>query len=154
MIFLLDTDTLIFMARGMKRSARRSRRKQALRLVEQCRAAQGVGDSIAVSAISVSELEFGAQHSGEYESEAATVRKLLVPFDVYDYDATVCPSKYGRIRQALESSGAAIGAMDLLIAAHALAVSATLVTNNVEHFSRVPDLRIVNWLKSSPDVSD
>lgn len=154
MIFLLDTDTLIFMARGLKRSARRSRRKQALRLVEQCRAAQDVGDSIAVSAITVSELEFGAQHSGEYESEAAAVHKLLVPFDVYDYDAIMCPSQYGRIRQALETSGAAIGAMDLLIAAHALAVSATLVTNNVEHFSRVPDLRIVNWLKSSPDVNN
>ena len=148
MIYLLDTDTLIFMARWLKRSARQSRRKQAQRLVEQCHSARDIGDSIAVSAITVSELEFGARHSGEYESEVAAVHKLLAPFDVYDYDAIVCPSHYGRIRQELEASGTAIGAMDLLIAAHALSISATLVTNNLRHFSRVPDLKAVNWLAS------
>lgn len=49
----------------------------------------------------------------------------------------------------LESKGVPIGAMDLLIAAHALALDATLVTNNRAHFSRIAGLRIENWMTSS-----
>ena len=61
-------------------------------------------------------------------------------------DAIVCPSHYGRIRHELETEGVTIGSMDLLIAAHALALDATLVSNNLAHFSRVRGLKTVNWL--------
>jgi tRNA(fMet)-specific endonuclease VapC len=50
------------------------------------------------------------------------------------------------VRRELEVKGLVIGAMDLLIAAHALALDATLVSNNVAHFSRVPGLKVENWL--------
>ena len=53
---------------------------------------------------------------------------------------------YGRIRHELHSNGIVIGAVDMLIAAHALALGATLVTNNTPHFSRVPGLKTANWL--------
>ncbi len=52
---------------------------------------------------------------------------------------------YAEIRSALEKKGRAIGAMDMLIAAHALATEATVVTANERHFSQVPDLNVENW---------
>ena len=51
------------------------------------------------------------------------------------------------MRTSLEASGLPIGAMDTLIAAHALALGATLVTNNSRDFDRVPDLAVENWLE-------
>jgi tRNA(fMet)-specific endonuclease VapC len=102
---------------------------------------------VGLSAVTISELEFGARRSGDYEAEVAAVRKVLAPFDLYDYDAVLCPQHFGRIRAELEARGATIGSMDLLIAAHALALDATLVTNNDAHFSRVAGLRVVNWVK-------
>lgn len=146
MIYLLDTDIVIFMVRGLKSSTRqRARRDKALAIVERCRQAQASGDTIATSAITVSELEFGAHNSPEYESEIAAVHKLLAPFDVLDYDGVECPAHYGRVRGELEQSGQAIGAMDLLIAAHALAISATLVTNNLNYFRRITGLTVEQW---------
>ena len=146
MIHLLDTDTLIFMIRGLKSSQRPARRRQARALVERCRQAQAAGDSVGLSAVTVSELEFGARKSGKYEVEIAAVQKVLTPFDLHDYDSTLCPLHYGKVRQELEARGLAIGAMDLMIAAHAIALDATVVTNNLAHFSRVPGLRTANWL--------
>jgi tRNA(fMet)-specific endonuclease VapC len=145
-IYLLDIDTLIFMARGQKPSRKAAQREQASRVVVRCTAAQAAGHSVGLSAITVSELEYGAQLSGQYETEMIAVRKLLTPFDLYDYDAVVCPAHYGRIRSELETKGLIIGSMDLLIAAHALALDGTLVSNNVAHFSRVSGLRVENWL--------
>jgi tRNA(fMet)-specific endonuclease VapC len=114
--------------------------------LEHCRKVQAAGDSVGLSALTVSELEFGARCSGKYDNEIAAVRKVLTPFDVYDYDAVSCPEHYGRIRHQLEAAGRSIGSMDLLIAAHALALDATLVTNNHAHFSRVDRLKTANWL--------
>jgi tRNA(fMet)-specific endonuclease VapC len=146
MIYLLDTDTLIYMVRGLK-SGKPSRNQQRARaLVERCRKTQAAGESVGLSAVTVSELEFGARASGQYETEMQAVRKLLTPFDIYDYDCVHCPHHYGRIRHELEARGASIGGMDLLIAAHSLALAATLVSNNLAHFSRVAGLTAVSWI--------
>lgn len=146
MLYFLDTDTVIFMLRGLKAPVRqRARRAKALALVDRCRRAQGHGDIVALSAVTVSELEFGARSSANYDEEIAAVRKTLTPFEVFDYDGVNCPVHYGRIRSELERAGATIGAMDLLIAAHALAVSATVVTNNTAHFRRVRGLQVTSW---------
>jgi tRNA(fMet)-specific endonuclease VapC len=148
MIYLFDADLLIFMIRGLKVSTGRTAdRRRAAALVDRCRKAQAEGDSVGLSAVTVSELEFGARRSGHYDDEMAAVSKVLTPFDLYDYDSLACPRQYGQIRHELETKGQAIGSMDLLIAAHALALDATLVTNNDAHFSRVKGLRVVNWLK-------
>ena len=72
--------------------------------------------------------------------------KSLVPLEIIDFDyyaATV----YGTIRNHLEKKGAPIGAMDLLIASHALSKNITLVTNNEKEFNRVPRLKVENWVK-------
>jgi tRNA(fMet)-specific endonuclease VapC len=150
MIYLLDTDTLIYMVRGLKivapkNESQRERFRLAGKIAAHCRRQQSLGHEIGLSAITVAELEFGAQHSGNYEKEIAAVRKILMPFVCCEFDATDCAESYGRVRHALERAGKNIGAMDLLIAAHALALSATLVTNNAAHFSRVPGLKCANW---------
>jgi tRNA(fMet)-specific endonuclease VapC len=147
-IYLLDTDLLIFMVRGLKAATRPTRlRQQAGLMMDRCRQAQAAGDTVGLSAITVSELELGARNSGKYDEEVASVRKVLTPFELYDYDAVSCPIHYGRIRDELETKGKTIGSMDILIAAHALALDGALVTNNDAHFSRVTGLRVVNWLK-------
>src|SRR5207247_2264382 len=97
------------------------------------------------SAITISELEFGARNSGRYEEEIAAVHKVLSPFDALAFDATKAPERYGLVRHVLERAGTPIGAMDLLIAAHALSVDATLVTGNQEHFGRIDGLKIAQW---------
>ena len=103
------------------------------------------GHAVGVSAVTVSELAFGAWKSGRPEDESAAVAKILAPFDIYDYEAVICAPPYGRIRHDLEQAGQVIGAMDLLIAAHALGLDATLVTNNLAHFRRVPGLKVTDW---------
>ena len=149
MIYLLDTDLLIFLVRGLKALHRRQPRQQATVVLEHCRKAQANGDSVGLSAVTVSELEFGARNSDNYEREIAAVHKILTPFEVHDYDAVLCPQHYGRVRHELEAKGKSIGAMDLLIAAQALALRGTLVTNNEAHFSRIEGLKVVNWLKAA-----
>jgi tRNA(fMet)-specific endonuclease VapC len=145
-LYVLDTDMVIFILRGLKATARqRTRRERALALVTRCREAQASGDVVGLSAVTVSELEFGAYNSGNYETEIAAVRKILTPFEVFDYDGTTCPAHYGRIRHELEQAGQAIGAMDLLITAHALALAATFVTNNLAHFQRISGLSVTRW---------
>ena len=146
MLFLLDSDIVIFVLRGLKAPARqRSRRDKAMAVVGRCRSAQARGDHVGLSAITVSELEFGAHKSEVYENEIVAVRKLLTPFEIFDYDGVTCPPHYGRVRHELEQAGRPIGAMDLLIAAHALALGATLVTNNLGHFRRITGLKVTQW---------
>jgi tRNA(fMet)-specific endonuclease VapC len=60
----------------------------------------------------------------------------------YDDDAAL---HYGRLRAYLEKKGIPIGSLDMLIAAHALSVNCTLVTNNEKEFKRIKNLKINNW---------
>jgi len=58
---------------------------------------------------------------------------------------------YGKIRTYLEKNGTPIGSLDMMIAAHALSLNVILITNNTKEFSRVPHLKIENWI--STDVA-
>jgi tRNA(fMet)-specific endonuclease VapC len=75
----------------------------------------------------------------------ATLEKFLSPLVVLDYDLGAA-RKYGELRAYLEQQGTPIGPLDQQIAAHALALDVTLVTNNVREFERVPGLRLENWI--------
>jgi tRNA(fMet)-specific endonuclease VapC len=146
MHYMLDSDTLILMIRGHKASERRpARRERARKLVARCRREQALGNIVGISAITVSELEYGARNSERYDEEIATVQQILTPFELLDFDSLDCAFHYGRIRRDLERAGQSIGAMDLLIAAHALALSMTLVSDNQSHFQRVSGLKTVRW---------
>jgi tRNA(fMet)-specific endonuclease VapC len=93
----------------------------------------------------VSEWEFAARKSVRYEDEIAAVAKILAPFEIYDYAAVGCAPHYGHIPHELEQAGQTIGAMDLLIGAHAFSLDATLVTNNLAYFRGVPGLKVTDW---------
>jgi tRNA(fMet)-specific endonuclease VapC len=151
MIYLLDTDTFIFMVRGLKIRAagnERQRRSKAMarRIFDTGRGKTLTGHEVALSAITVSELEFGARHGRNYDEEIELLRRVMSPFALLDFDAFSCPIFYGEIRYTLSTQGTPIGNMDLLIAAHAKALNATLVTNNTVEFSRVPGLTCENWV--------
>src|SRR5207253_373720 len=136
-------DTFIFMVRGLKHHStinerQRQRQATAHRIFNRCQKCRIAEDEIALSAVTVAELEYGAHNSGDYGNEMSIVRRAMTPFARLPFDADDCAAHYGKIRHALESAGKSIGSFDTLIAAHALALGATLVTNNTDEFSRVP----------------
>ena len=111
--------------------------------VEQ-RLAQCSPEAVVLSAIVVSELQFGAANSAVPTRNQATLKTFLSGFEVLAYGhhaAEVC----GDIRASLRRSGTLIGSTDMFIAAHALANGFVLVTNNVREFGRISQLQIENW---------
>ena len=103
-----------------------------------------VGD-IGISAITYAELEYGVANSQAPDRNRAALTEFLAPLELMDFQAEVA-ILYGSIRADLTHKGRLIGPLDLLIAAHALYLNMTLVTNNTKEFSRVPNLRIDNWV--------
>lgn len=101
--------------------------------------------AIGISIITLAELMYGAAKSRHPQRNKEALAEFTAPFEVASFDTGAADS-YGRLRTALEKHGRPIGAMDLLIAAHALSLGVTLVTNNVGEFGRVPGLRVENWL--------
>jgi tRNA(fMet)-specific endonuclease VapC len=99
---------------------------------------------LGVSVITACELAFGAQKSDSSRNVEA-LKKFLLPLQVYEFtDDAVW--QYARVRTHLRSAGSPIGPLDTLIAAHALALDAVVVTNNRKEFDRVPGLRVENWV--------
>ena len=101
------------------------------------------------SIIVAAELRFGAEKKGSPELAGRVDRALAgLPVMALNSDAD---RFYGQLRADLERRGQLIGANDMLIAAHALAMDAVIVTDNTDEFSRVQGLRLENWLVRSPD---
>ncbi len=99
---------------------------------------------IGVSTITVAELRLGVQKSRQRLQNEQALDRFLIPLAIaeFDYEAAVA---YGRLRAALEAAGTPIGPLDMLIAAHAVSLGVTLVTNNIHEFARVPGLKVENW---------
>jgi tRNA(fMet)-specific endonuclease VapC len=98
---------------------------------------------IAVSSITGAELAYGVAKSGSTRNRQA-LEKFLIPLDILPFDA-VAMHQYGQLRAQLEKQGTPIGPLDMLIAAHALTLGCTLVTNNLREFERVPGITLENW---------
>lgn len=103
--------------------------------------------SIGISSVTAAELTFGVAKSGSARNREA-LEMFLAPLEVMPFDASAI-WHYGELRAALERRGQPIGALDTMIAAHALAANTILVTNNTREFSRVPELRLQNWVNST-----
>lgn len=131
-LYLLDSNILSDLIRNPS-----GRAAQAIREI-------GV-DEIATSVIVAAELRFGAAKSGSPRI-AERLEAMLERLRVHPLEPPA-DAVYGHIRARLEREGRSIGANDLLIAAHALALDATLVTDNEREFSRVEGLRTLNWLR-------
>lgn len=99
---------------------------------------------IVISAITHSELEYGVAKSSKQEENREALIKFLAALEIAPYDDKAA-ADYGQIRNHLEKKGAVVGAMDMLIGAHARSIPVTLVTNNIKEFKRIPGLRVENW---------
>jgi tRNA(fMet)-specific endonuclease VapC len=98
---------------------------------------------LCVSVVTAAELQFGAEKAGR-PALKVLVNEYLERLPILDWTQGVV-ADYARIRTALERVGKPIGNMDLLIAAHAVSESSTLVTNNLRHFEHVPGLKVEVW---------
>ena len=109
------------------------------------RLAEMRGAQICTSIIVAAEMRFGIARKKS--------PKLAAQLEAVLDGLEVCPLEppadvfYGDLRTQLEAAGTPIGANDLLIAAHALALGCTLVTDNVREFSRIKSLTLENWLR-------
>ena len=128
--FMLDTDTVSFALRG--------RGQVATRLLDHR------PSEICMSSITLAELRYGA--------DMRRSRKLHRLIDTFGEAMAVAPfdrvaaDRFGAIAASLARKGVSIGGFDTLIAAHALALGLTLVTNNSRHFERVAGLKTENWV--------
>lgn len=99
------------------------------------------------TAVTIGELAYGAARVGRPELYERAIGLLgatrILPFD------RRAAEHYGRIRTELERLGTRLADPDLRIAATVLAVDGTLISGNVRHFARVPELRVEDWLHTS-----
>jgi tRNA(fMet)-specific endonuclease VapC len=102
-------------------------------------------NSICTSIIVAAELRYGCAKKGS-ERLFKAVEELLSEIDILPFESPA-DVVYGGIRSELERVGKPIGANDLLIAAHASTIDATIVTANVYEFKRVRGLKVENWLE-------
>ena len=128
---MLDSDICVDVMRGRSPAIRN-------RLARTDRA------EVAVSSIVAAELWTGVSKSIHPEQSRNAVRAFLSYVTVLDWPAEAAAT-YGALRARLETSGRSIGAMDLLIAAHAVHEKAILVTRNQSEFRRVSGLRVESW---------
>ncbi len=129
--FLLDTDTCIYFIRRKPPQIITRLRKLPL-------------SSVGISSITLSELEYGVMKSSRPEQNKLALILFVTPLEILSYD-DLAAREYGIVRSFLEKQGTPTGSLDTLIAAHALALDCTLVTNNQREFSRIPGLKTANW---------
>jgi tRNA(fMet)-specific endonuclease VapC len=128
--FMLDTDSVSFALRGQGGVAARILDRRP--------------SEICISALTLAELRYGAARRKSKKLheliDVFTSNIAVVSFD------DICAAHFGVVASDLADRGSPIGEFDALIAAHALAMRLTLVTNNVKHFARVAGLNVENWV--------
>ena len=132
-LFMLDTDTCIFLMRG--ESPALAARVQSVPLQQQV-----------MSAVTFAELTYGVQASAaaKRKQNQSVLDSLVLHLAVLDWPQDAA-KHYAEIRADLKKRGAQLGAADLMIAAHARAMGAIVVTNNIKDFDRVKGLEVENW---------
>jgi tRNA(fMet)-specific endonuclease VapC len=130
---MLDTDTCIAIIKKQPENTLRRVRGKAI-------------GQLGISSITLSELAFGAAKSTEPDDACTALAEFVLALEVAAFDSDA--ATYGEVRASLERRGTPIGPLDTLIAAHALALDAVLVTHNTREFSHVAGLRIEDWLKA------
>ncbi len=103
-------------------------------------------DQLCISVVTYAELIYGVEHSSSKKINKSIVDQFVKHLSIIDWDKKAA-EHYGNIRVLLQVKGNVIGAMDMMIAAHARSQKMILVTNNERHFKRVPKLKVENWTK-------
>lgn len=128
--FMLDADTVSYALRGQGQVGARLLQHQP--------------SELCLSSITLAELSFGAEVQQSQKLQRS-IRSFIKDVTVIPFDETSA-ERFGMVAAALARRGVPIGTFDTLLAAHALSLGLTLVTNNTKHFGRVPGLTIDNWL--------
>ena len=131
MQYLLDTDTSSYVIRGGYPDLDR-------------RLASMPPSDVCISSITRAELLYGVRRRPEAHHLARVVGQFLARIRSLPWDDEAA-ERFASIAAELDASGRRIGTFDTMIAAHALATGAVVVTNNVEHFSRVTGVAVENW---------
>lgn len=129
---MLDTDMCSYIIKEHPESVRQ--RFQTLAMEQLC-----------ISVVTYAELIYGVARSSSKRVNRPIIEDFVRHLDVMDWD-TEAADQYGVIRAELEAAGTPIGAMDMMIAAHAKSIKAVLVTNNQKHFTKVKGLKVDNWV--------
>jgi tRNA(fMet)-specific endonuclease VapC len=129
--YMLDTDICSYLVRGT--SQRLDRKVSAVR-----------SGSLCISVVTRAELLFDVERKGRPPKLAALISRFLQKLPSLPWDDD-CARIYAQARANVESKGKPIGNLDLLIAAHALAVDSVLITNNARHFKQITGLKVENW---------
>ena len=132
-MYLLDTNICIYIIA-----------KRSTELSDKFKAAKLEG-KIGISAITYAELQYGVSKSSRRNENQMALAQFLIPLVTYEFDEKA-GSLFGEIRASLEKQGKTIGSYDMLIAAHAMSLDATLITNNEGEFRRVEGLKVENWV--------
>ncbi len=129
--YLLDTNICIYIAKGQPQAVRD-------------RLARHTVNELAMSVVTLGELQFGAEKSQGRKRALDMIAQLAEMIPVHDLPVAA-GEHYGHIRATLQKRGQPIGNNDLWLAAHARAEGWVLVTHNTREFVRVPGLTIENW---------
>lgn len=134
MTVLIDTNVAVAVLRGRSHPVR-----------DRFRSAIAAGEELWISSISLFELWYGVARSSHAAANAQRLRTFLAgPINVAGF-TTADAVRAGDIRHALAGNGTPIGPYDLLIAAQAVRMDATLVTGNISEFERVEGLTVESW---------
>lgn len=134
MLAMLDTNILVYVL---------NRRPQHQTVVDRYDAADA--RLTCISSITLAELRFGVEQSLIRNVTQAKLDRVVAALSVVPFEAAAAHA-YGVLRATLQKAGKLIGPLDMLIAGHAISLGATLVSNNMREFSRVPGLQVGNWL--------
>jgi tRNA(fMet)-specific endonuclease VapC len=131
-MYMLDTDTCSYIIK--KRPAAVEDKFKRIDPLDIC-----------ISVITEAELLYGLAKAPDRKKFAHLVHAFISKAVVMDWTSKEA-EVYANLRAKLEAKGKGIGNMDTLIAAHALSLQATVVTNNTKHYAAVPQLKVTNWI--------
>lgn len=131
-MYLLDTDISSYILR--------ERPIEVLERFQKLDATQ-----LGISVITEAELLYGVARSKSKKVNKSVVESFTSRLVIFEWDSLAAEA-YGTLRAKLEAKGTPIGNMDMMIAAHAISLGATLVSNNEKHFKKVPKLKLENWV--------
>jgi tRNA(fMet)-specific endonuclease VapC len=129
-MYLLDTDTIIYSLKGKEK------------VVDNIRARADAPKAISV--ITYGELAYGAEKSQHTAKNLAKVHRLREIFPVIELSCSIMDT-FGGMKAEMHRKGTVVNDFDLLIAATAITLGYSVVSNNEKHFSMIPDLQFENW---------
>jgi len=130
-VILLDTDICIELLRGNFNVIERR---------------QGYDEKVAISFMTVAELFYGAEKSNNKNKNANLIMEFLLTVEIIHSDLEIL-IKFGKLKALLGKAGNILSDADLFIAATAIVKCNILITGNVNHFKRIEELRLENWIR-------